>query len=1619
MYDPNEYPLLGGAEPYDPNEYPVLEKSYLQQWDESPINQPLSRKITSNNTQIFDPQYAANYYDPPSGRTEDQWKIPDFVPYIGGGTYRSLGAGLLEGAGNVVEGFTTPLNIATLGAFKGEQLAAKYGAAPLAKAALNTGRALSVPIIGSGAAHAKHGYDEGDYGKVGFGVAEMAGGLAGTMQVPHGLRQVAGPVHGPESPTYGPHEASTVYDSNGQGQLPGFDSPYVPKDYSAVQQRLPFETEPPPPEPTQQNLKFGAYRDVNNRFSAEPPPWEYRPFGIDELRQGELNLRGDVPPSGPSGGTEQPIITPPPTEEMPKVVTLRSPDMATVEYYRNKGYKSIPGMRSPEGYAQMVRGDIAGLYPEVPPTEAPSAIDPKGAFRGGKESGNFDVKEVPNDQVTKKFISNMAKGGFGIVSKDEVKTTFKKFVKSEDGSFSWDDLKEGFRKLRQRLSDTPEEPMDARAQLRAEGDAQMKAEIEAWRNKGRNLNDDYTLQDWFNEEREIFTRHVERMSNEIESESIRGNFKINQLQRFMEEDKGEFDWEAMKQGWQRLRDKLGREPNADEMQEEANRIRGIHAPRPGEQTGLVADFSRGFEPEESQGIYDTPTDPAKLQQFLTEMRSRTGEPPSREDAFNKANQGEGQIPWEGTPGFPDEPSPHGEFPPLSEQDLIEGGGAFDRRGEPPNRPPIPDFFPPVSGLHPRMAGRIEQAGVTGPWDLTPRAPVEQGNLFPMEMHQRNQLENIANTRAEQLKGENWGETTEPTQESMIPQLLDSEITDYLKREDATPPEMRDLSTFEGYDKYLKDEGTRMQAEQEAAQRAKAEEDARMQEEAASKADAFIKKLTEEADEARAQGYEIVPANQRIDYSKGEPVRRLSDGSTVIEPFDKLVDYTLPDGRVVPIRLDVARGAEVVQFGTKNGIVDAVRSDKFVPGGKKGMDPIVTEAEKIIEKINQAFQNTRPEDVSTRVDALQEFLGLIRRIQDPNTARSILSRLEDFKGSQESMGRDPNKIIYTTGKMIEMAKKEFGGLLAEVNPENLVKDFHKIENPKIQELAKSINLMDRLAEKGHLSDETYNAIIPREAGRENFLRPLGEGETWRGRALEALKTFFDEEAGSASHRATWQGVKEATGWGQGITEVPKKVKGKASPKETSFITEALAMPAAATTTLDASALLRQGLLMIHTPEFWRAAGKMFEGGLSRESFNRIDADLRSKDIFQKQFNPRTGKFGKSYADQIGMKLFKLPSEVGPHAEATASRWLETGGSIPYASATYRNTLGVGVRASNRMFTTFLNHLNANRTEFLLNKVRDMSLEALNTGEARQGIAPWKTKFSPEEAMNLDPYQNLRVGREIADFVNTATGHGPLRTPILPFKQVPELNLEKYSSGLSKLLFSPQLLFSRIRMLNPSTYVMASPFVRKEYMKSALGAASAWFAFTQMAKLAGGDDASVNNDITSADFGKVRIGNTRLDFGGGFLQFAVAAGRMYEGGATSSSTGKFHRFGSGYQAQTQEDMMERFFVNKLNPVTKFAYDLYNASEYNKFHVFDRTAQMFISLSTQDIVELAKEDPELLPWMIPVLFGGGTQTYSKGESVSKLVPKDYDWNVSGGGIRDLMPWNWNERSRGLGGK
>lgn len=230
-FTPDDEPDLSGFTPDESPTQPVAPKGLLQRWDENVINQPLSRQIKMNGRQVFDPAAAANYYDAPEDRREDDWKLPEWMPYVGGGSLKSLGAGMLEGAGNVIEGFTSPLNIATAGT---ASLATK-GAGTIANAGRLATKGLSAPMVASGAARAGEGIRTGEYGDVGFGIAEMAGGAAGARipkraEAPLPVRQPAAPIVTPESMPVRPGRMEALAEP--RPEIPIVNRESTPADYA-------------------------------------------------------------------------------------------------------------------------------------------------------------------------------------------------------------------------------------------------------------------------------------------------------------------------------------------------------------------------------------------------------------------------------------------------------------------------------------------------------------------------------------------------------------------------------------------------------------------------------------------------------------------------------------------------------------------------------------------------------------------------------------------------------------------------------------------------------------------------------------------------------------------------------------------------------------------------------------------------------------------------------------------------------------------------------------------------------------------------------------------------------------------------------------------------------------------------------------------------------------------------------------------------------------------------------------------------------------------------------------------------------------------------------------------
>lgn len=410
--------------------------------------------------------------------------------------------------------------------------------------------------------------------------------------------------------------------------------------------------------------------------------------------------------------------------------------------------------------------------------------------------------------------------------------------------------------------------------------------------------------------------------------------------------------------------------------------------------------------------------------------------------------------------------------------------------------------------------------------------------------------------------------------------------------------------------------------------------------------------------------------------------------------------------------------------------------------------------------------------------------------------------------------------------------------------------------------------------------------------------------------------------------------------------------KADIKKSSTTAEIFNLPRALKASTDFSAPLRQGITLIHKKEFWTSVKPMIKAWANEDAFRASQDAIAQRALFTKRAGPN-GTTLPSFADDAGLKLTDL-TDLSSREEALMSTWAE---KVP------------GVRASNRAYTAFLNNLRADTFESLV----------------KNGAV-----------FGADSKVDLKLARSLADFVNTASGRGSLG------------KLESSAVALNTLLFSPRLMASRLKLLNPAYYVMAPPQVRKEAMKSLVALTATGNIITGLGRMAGGE---VSADPSSSDFGKLKIGNVRVDPYAGFQQYVVAANRLlnpmgpstgFEGGTpltrgqmvTSSTSGNEYDLWNqepGPYDPNSLTVAARFGRGKLHPVLGFAASLFggmkdmagkelNFSTMNPME--NALSQQFIPLVAQDLYELA-QDPDASPELKALLslgpvFGMGVQTY-----------------------------------------
>ncbi len=318
------------------------------------------------------------------------------------------------------------------------------------------------------------------------------------------------------------------------------------------------------------------------------------------------------------------------------------------------------------------------------------------------------------------------------------------------------------------------------------------------------------------------------------------------------------------------------------------------------------------------------------------------------------------------------------------------------------------------------------------------------------------------------------------------------------------------------------------------------------------------------------------------------------------------------------------------------------------------------------------------------------------------------------------------------------------------------------------------------------------------------------------------------------------------------------------------------------TFDVSAPLRQGLVALgrHPVISTKNMGKMMKAWRSEEYLTKRQAMLEARPNYDRYM-------------QGGLDV------TNPHEEQTQSDI-----AAQIFGRKYLRKIGGGpVRMSDRAFSMYLQETRADIFDHLLKVAQN------------DGRMTMRLKERP--ALDID---NPEFLKKLSKYINSTTGRGDIG------------NLGDSAKWINGMFFSPKLWKSRIDFMNPGWYYKLgikdlegpeAKFVRREAIRALIQSIGMVSTVLTLGGLAG---AKVMRDPRSTDFGKMRLGNTRLDIAGGFQQEIRLFSQVVTGTKIDTTTGKHESLRSGkFGAPTALDQVFRFIQGKASPPAGVGLDL----------------------------------------------------------------------------------------------
>lgn len=402
-------------------------------------------------------------------------------------------------------------------------------------------------------------------------------------------------------------------------------------------------------------------------------------------------------------------------------------------------------------------------------------------------------------------------------------------------------------------------------------------------------------------------------------------------------------------------------------------------------------------------------------------------------------------------------------------------------------------------------------------------------------------------------------------------------------------------------------------------------------------------------------------------------------------------------------------------------------------------------------------------------------------------------------------------------------------------------------------------------------------------------------------------------------------------GKSVADALRKAKGLPARAWQEFW-ELINLPRAILASFDLSAPLRQGGLLL--------PGHPLEWAKNIRPMIRAFADEKFAREWYKRLTTGTAASRREaaglFVSEFGQDALTLARE-----EMYITKWAS---KFPF------------LRHSERAYAMYLNGL---RADIFDNVVRGWD-DLVKAG-----------KWTPEELLTRE--------RQLAGFLNAASGRGTLGP------------LKNYGQILSGLWFSPRLTISRVEAPIRVAASLGTPGVRKELAKDLVGFVATGVGILSLLKLSGAADVEL--DPRSSDFGKIKLGPTRIDFWAGYQPIVRYTAQFIKGERKTIGTGEF------FPADRNEIVL-RFLQSKLSPQAGAVVDLWRGETYmgeqmaGTMDVGQREAwNRLVPLFIQDMVEAGKMEgwPGMLK-VAPAGLGMGAMTFeTPGEKIIRVSEEE----------------------------